>query len=52
MSVSLRGAGGLLPVALILLLALALGDVTDALGTGEFVSRLVSDNVPVRCCRP
>jgi tetracycline resistance efflux pump len=47
MSVSLRGAGGLLPVALILLLALALGDVTDALGTGEFVARLVTDNVPV-----
>lgn len=46
MTVSLRGAGGLLPVALILLLALALGDVTDALGTGAFVAGLVSDNVP------
>lgn len=46
MGVSLRGAGGLLPVAIILLLALALGDVTDALGTGEFMSRVVSDNVP------
>lgn len=46
MNVSLRGAGGLLPVALILLLALALGDVTRALGTGEFVARAVSDNVP------
>jgi Na+/H+ antiporter NhaC len=46
MEVSLKGAGGLLPVAIILLLALALGDVTDALGTGEFVSRLVSSNVP------
>lgn len=47
MSVSLKGAGGLLPVAVILLLALALGDVTDALGTGAFLSRVVSDNVPV-----
>jgi tetracycline resistance efflux pump len=47
MTVSLRGAGGLLPVALILLLALALGNVTDALGTGRFVSRLVSDNIPL-----
>jgi Na+/H+ antiporter NhaC len=46
MRVSLRGAGGLLPVAIILLLALALGDVTDGLGTGEFMSRVVSDNVP------
>lgn len=47
MQVSLRGAGGLLPVAVILLLALALGDVTTDLGTGEFVSALVSRNVPV-----
>ena len=46
MNVSLRGAGGLLPVALILLLALALGDVTGALGTGEFLAQVVSDNVP------
>jgi len=47
MSVSLRGAGGLLPVAVILLLALALGNVTAALGTGQFVAALVSDNVPL-----
>jgi Na+/H+ antiporter NhaC len=47
MDISLRGAGGLLPVAIILLLALALGDVTEALGTGEFVSQLVSRNVPI-----
>ncbi|MFU8814657.1 MAG: Na+/H+ antiporter NhaC family protein [Pseudomonadales bacterium] len=47
MSVSLRGAGGLLPVAVILLLALALGNVTAALGTGRFVAALVSDNVPL-----
>jgi tetracycline resistance efflux pump len=47
MATSLRGAGGLLPVALILLLALALGNVTGTLGTGRFVSQLVSDNVPL-----
>lgn len=47
MSVSLKGAGGLLPVAIILLLALALGDATDALGTGAFLSQVVSDNVPL-----
>lgn len=47
MSVSLKGAGGLLPVAVILLLALALGDATDALGTGAFLSQVVSDNVPL-----
>lgn len=47
MNVSLKGAGGLLPVAMILLLALALGDATDALGTGAFLSQVVSDNVPL-----
>lgn len=47
MQVSLRGAGGLLPVALILLLALALGDVTGELGTGKWMSQLVGENVPV-----
>lgn len=43
---SLRGAGGLLPVALILLLALALGDVTRELGTGPFVAGLIGAHVP------
>jgi len=47
MDISLKGAGGLLPVAVILLLALALGDVTDTLGTGTYLSQVVSDNVPV-----
>jgi len=46
MQVSLRGAGGLLPVALILLLALALGDVADALGTGPWLARVVGAHVP------
>ncbi|NBC23457.1 MAG: C4-dicarboxylate ABC transporter [Gammaproteobacteria bacterium] len=47
MDTSLKGAGGLLPVAVILLLALALGDVTDTLGTGAYLSQVVSDNVPL-----
>ena len=38
--IALRGAGGLVPLALILLLALALGDVTRELGTGEYVAGL------------
>jgi Na+/H+ antiporter NhaC len=47
MQTSLRGAGGLLPVAIILLLALALGNVTGDLGTGRWLSQLVSENVPL-----
>ncbi len=39
--IALRGAGGLVPLALILLLALALGDVTGDLGTGRYVAGLV-----------
>ncbi len=46
MTVALRGAGGLLPVAVILLLALALGDVTDVLGTGKFVAGVVGAAIP------
>lgn len=46
MNTSLRGAGALLPVALILLLALALGDVTGALGTGPFLAQVISDAFP------
>lgn len=38
--IALRGAGGLVPLALILLLALALGDVTRELGTGDYVAGL------------
>ncbi len=38
--IALRGAGGLVPLALILLLALALGAVTRELGTGAYVAGL------------
>lgn len=39
----LEGAGALLPLAIILVLALALGGVARELQTGEYVARLVSD---------
>ncbi len=42
----LKGAGGLLPVAMILLFALALGDVANALGTGIYVAGLAEDSIP------
>ena len=40
--VALKGAGELVPLALILLLALALGNVATRLGTGPFVARLTA----------
>ncbi len=46
MQVFMKGAGDLLPIAIILLLALALGDVANALGTGVYVANLVSGNIP------
>jgi Na+/H+ antiporter NhaC len=42
----LKGAGGLVPLALILLLALALGDVAVELGTGEYVARITQGVLP------
>lgn len=42
----LKGAGGLVPLALMLLLALAMGDLTNALGTGPFVAGMVGDALP------
>jgi tetracycline resistance efflux pump len=46
MQTFMKGAGDLLPIAIILLLALALGDVAVELGTGVYVANLVSGNVP------
>ena len=42
----LKGAGGLVPLALILLLALALGDVANELGTGRYVARVTAGVLP------
>jgi tetracycline resistance efflux pump len=43
----LDGAGRMLPLATILVLALALGSVAKALGTGIYVASVVGDAVPV-----
>ncbi len=45
MQVFMKGAGDLLPIAIILLLALALGDVAKELGTGVYVANVVSGNI-------
>ena len=44
-SLFMKGAGALLPMALILLLALALGGVARELGTGQYVAGLVTTAV-------
>lgn len=44
--VALRGAGGLMPLALILLLALALGDAVRDLGTGDYVAQVTAGVMP------
>jgi Na+/H+ antiporter NhaC len=46
MRIFMKGAGSMLPIATILLLALALGDVANMLGTGTYVANLVGDSVP------
>ena len=52
MLVFMRGAGSLLPIAIILLLALALGDVAHLLGTGIYVANFVGENVPMVLLAP
>jgi Na+/H+ antiporter NhaC len=42
----LKGGGGLLPLALILVLALALGTVARTLGTGEYVAAVTTGVFP------
>ncbi|MBW3572666.1 MAG: C4-dicarboxylate ABC transporter, partial [Gemmatimonadetes bacterium] len=42
----LKGAGGLVPMALVLLLALAIGGVARDLGTGPYVAGLTAGRVP------
>ncbi|MGB5345647.1 MAG: Na+/H+ antiporter NhaC family protein [Woeseia sp.] len=46
MRVFMKGAGSLLPIATILLLALALGDIAKLLGTGPYVAGVVGAAVP------
>ena len=44
--VSLKGAGALTGMALVLWLAITLGGVTDSLGTGDYVAGIVGGRVP------
>ena len=46
MNTFLKGAGGFLPVAMILLFALALGDVANLLGTGVYVAQIAQNTIP------
>ena len=46
MAVFMKGAGNLLPISTILLLALALGDVAGLLGTGSYVAGVAGAAVP------
>jgi Na+/H+ antiporter NhaC len=48
----MKGAGSLLPIATILLLALALGDVAMSLGTGTYVANIVGENIPAAFLAP
>ena len=41
----MKGAEALLPIAAILLFALALGDVAQALGTGTYIASIVGDTI-------
>ncbi len=43
----LKGAGGLVGLALVLLLALALADVANELGTGAYVAEVTRERLPV-----
>ena len=45
MRVFMKGAGDLLPIAIILLLALTLGDAAQELGTGTYVANAVRGNI-------
>jgi len=42
----MKGAEALLPIATILLFALALGDVAQALGTGMYIAGVVGESIP------
>ncbi len=50
--VSLHGAGGLTGMALVLLLALAIGAVTVKLGTGQYMAGLVAGRIPLPILLP
>ncbi|RHW76495.1 Na+/H+ antiporter NhaC family protein [Colwellia sp. RSH04] len=47
MDIGFKGMSELLPLVTIVLLSLALGSSLQALGTGEFISGIVADNLPL-----
>ena len=52
MHVFLKGAGEFLPIAVILLFALALGDMANLLGTGAYVASLAQEALPLSLMLP
>jgi len=52
MKIFMKGAGGMLPIATILLFALALGDIANLLGTGLYVATAVGDTIPAPLLSP
>jgi tetracycline resistance efflux pump len=46
MRIFMKGAGGILPIATILLFALAMGDIANELGTGPYVASAVGNAIP------
>ncbi len=42
----MKGVGGLIPVATLMMLAFAIGDTCDALGTGPFVAQAAKSSLP------
>ncbi|MDH4071561.1 MAG: C4-dicarboxylate ABC transporter [Gammaproteobacteria bacterium] len=52
MRLFMKGAGGMLPIATILLFALALGDIAQALGTGIYVAGVVGEAIPAPLLAP
>ncbi|MDT8369717.1 MAG: Na+/H+ antiporter NhaC family protein [Longimicrobiales bacterium] len=52
MKTALKGAGGLVPLALILLLSLAMKNVAAALETGPYVAQVVTQGLPVAIFLP
>jgi len=52
MQVFFKGAGEFLPIAVILLFALALGDIANSLGTGIYVAELAQETIPFSAILP
>ncbi|WP_240945859.1 Na+/H+ antiporter NhaC family protein [Pseudomaricurvus alkylphenolicus] len=50
--ISLQGAGGLVPVAAILMFAMALGDVTKSLDAGLYIAGFIHDTLPLYLLLP